>query len=122
MFANGREKIRFLLACLLSAFFLCGSVFTVIMAAEAVFSGGGAPPAENEIFSFVFGVLTGMFEKMLLAIYAIGILSAGALAAFFAHSMRLHESPKIAKTAKTLYVSDLCFLALSMLSIAILLL
>ncbi|MBQ3489500.1 MAG: hypothetical protein IJA86_02795 [Clostridia bacterium] len=122
MFANRKEKLRFILACVFSVFFLIGSVFTVAMAAEAVFSGNSATPAENEIFSVIFGTVFGVLLKLLIGILACGILSLGALAAFLAHSLRLHENPKIGKTMKILCVSDLCFLALNMLSIAILLL
>lgn len=69
-----------------------------------------------------FLMLFGGLLKTAMLVFGIGVLSTGALAAFFAHSLKSHANPKIRKPMKSVYISNLCFLALDILSIAILLL
>ena len=119
MTANQKEKLKLILACIFSVFFIYLSVLTMGMATDLILLENAV--LYDSIPSFLL-ILFGGLLKMAVLVFGIGVLSTGALAAFFAHSLKLHQNPKIRKPMKSIYISNLCFLALDILSIAILLL
>ena len=119
MLASRKEKIRFVLTCIFSTFFVLLSIFTVPALIEFVIFEITVPSdGISAFFLFLFGTLF----YITVPLFGMGILSAGMLAAFFSHSLRLHENPKIGKVAKICYVSDVCFIALDVVAITAVLL
>ena len=119
MTANRKEKLKLILACVLSVFFIYLSVLTMGMAADFILLEEAVP--YESIPALLLMLFNGLLKTAIL-VFGIGVLSTGALAAFFACSLKSHENPKIGKPMKCVYISDLCFLGLDILSIAILLL
>ena len=110
------EKVRFILAVVLSIAFIISSVFVMDSAVDAIFSETSSQPTN------IFGVILLGTSKLLMLFFGIGILSMGAIATFFAHSFRKHETDKIRKPMKSIFVSNLAFCVLDVLSLAVLLL
>ena len=119
MAANRKEKLKLILACVLSVFFIYFSVLTMGMAADFILLEESVP--YESIPSFFLILFSGLLKTAML-VFGIGVLSTGVLATFFVSSLKSHENPKIRKPMKSIYISDLCFLTLDILSIAILLL
>ncbi len=118
MFSNKKEKLRFILSCILSVVFIWGSVFTVSLAFESIFLENLVQTVLYHIVAVAFGALM----KIAVLIFGLGVCSAGALASLLAHSLKSHENPKVGKTMKFIYIFDLSILAIDVLSIAIILL
>ena len=119
MNAGKKENLRFILACVFTCVFELFSFLMVNMASEAVVWGNVVP--SDGISSF-FGFLYGTLFYITVPLFGMGILSVGLLAIFFAHSLRSHENPKVVKIIKILCFFNGCFLALDILSLAIVLL
>ena len=119
MSVSRKEKIKLRLAFVFSVWFIFASVFTADMAVKTVISDlGTSTEGIASGFSIVFG---GVFYAAAL-LWCVGAFSSGLLAAFFAHSLKSHENTKIGKTMNLLSAFDLCFLAVDILSMSILLL
>lgn len=119
MSANPKEKLRFILTCVFSVLFIAAAVFMAMLAFEGLAFEKYVPPDGISAFAWF---LSGVIYDLAVPLFGVGILSMGLLAVFFAHSLKSHENSKIRKTVKLLSVLNICFLAVDILSIAIVLL
>ena len=119
MSANPKEKLRLILACVFSVLFIAAAVFMATLAVEVLAFEKYVPPDGISAFAWF---LSGIIYDLAAPLFGVGILSMGLLAVFFAHSLKSHENSKIRKTVKLLSALNICFLAVDVLSIAILLL
>ena len=114
---NTKNKVKFLCACIFSGLLLLGSALLIGVSAEAVLLDG-AEIISKGLFTAVFAV----FVVSGAWFFGVGMLSMGALAAFFAHSLLSHEKKAIGKTSKVLFVSDIVLISFDLLAMLILLL
>ncbi len=111
-----KEKLRFVISCILSVLFIIYSVFIIGAAYDAIFRQ--APLSTENIFgTALFGMM-----KLTVLIFGIGVLSMGGLAAFFAFSFRNHSKKNMKAPMKSIFISNICFIVLDALSLFILLL
>ena len=114
---NTKNKIKFLCACIFSGLLLLGSVLLIGVSAEAVLLEEKDLAAQGLFTAvFAFFVVSGAL------FFGIGMLSMGALSAFFAHSLLPHETKAIGKTAKILFAGDIVLMSFDLLAMLILLL
>jgi hypothetical protein len=94
MFANPKEKLRLILACVFFAFFVVASVFTATLAAEAIAFEKYVPSDGVSAFAWF---LSGAIYDLTVPLLGIGVISMGLLALFFSYSLKSHENSKIKK-------------------------
>ena len=112
-----KEKIRFVIALLLSAMFGC---FSVLLADAAVAEVFMMPSKMTETF-YGFVLFAVMMAALALLLIGIGTVCVGALAAFFAFSFREHPKTWVRRLMKTVFAVDIGLLVMSLFAIVILL-
>ena len=113
-----KEKIRYAAACVLAVFFILLSVILLDAAFAEVFM---MPSQMTETF---YGFVLFALAMTVIALFLIGIgmLSVGALAAFFAFSFWKHPKKSVRYPMRSVFISSLCFIALDAIALAVLLL
>ena len=113
-----KEKLRFALAIVFSGIF---GFFSVLIIDAAVAEFFMMPSKMTETF-YGFALFAVMMAALALLLIGIGTVCTGALGAFMAFSLRKHASVAVRTTAKVIFVLDLIFIAIDVLSLMLLLL
>lgn len=114
---TGKEKISYAAASVLSVLFIIFSVLLLDAAFAEVFM---MPSKMTETF-YGFILFAVLMTALALLLIGVGTLSIGALAAFFAFSFWKHPKKSTQHSMRSIFISDLCFIALDTFALAVLL-
>ena len=114
---QAKEKIRF--AATLACSLIC-AVCTFFIA-EAAICEFMMMPSQTTVSFYGFLLLWSMMLEIVLLIFGIGTICAGALGAFFAQSFGKHPKTWLRRMMKAIFFADMALIVLNAFSLVILL-